>query len=92
MVREKTIELEIRRYLRTLPQCWHWKVHDANTSGIPDIVGCYKGKFFGLEVKKPGGGIRKLQTYVLNQIDGAGGISSIVRSVDDVRKALKERT
>ena len=55
---EKDIVVAIRRYLGTLgDDVFFWKEHGGalGTSGIPDIICCYKGRFLGLEAKLPGG-------------------------------------
>tara|TARA_R110000868_G_C10921256_1_gene765715 strand:+ start:2082 stop:2396 length:315 start_codon:yes stop_codon:yes gene_type:complete len=47
-------------------------------SGIPDIVGCYKGKFFGIECKAGKNTPTALQFQNLMKITRAGGISLVV--------------
>jgi hypothetical protein len=52
--------------------------------GLPDIIGCYKGYFYGLEVKLPGKEytLTERQSYRLKQIRMAGGKAAMVTSVD----------
>jgi Holliday junction resolvase len=47
-------------------------------SGVPDIVGCYKGYFFGIECKAGKGKTTALQDMQLQAIRDAGGISMVV--------------
>ena len=47
-------------------------------SGVPDIVGCYKGKFFGIECKAGKGKTTALQDMHLSKIAIAGGIAEVV--------------
>ena len=47
-------------------------------SGVPDIVGCYKGKFFGIECKAGKNKPTALQFQNLMKITAAGGISLVV--------------
>lgn len=63
-------------------------------SGVPDIVGCYKGLFFGIECKAGKNKPTKLQDLNLRQIDTAGGLALVVNeaNVADVTTQLKERT
>ena len=46
---EADIVRAIQRYLRTLDRCFFWKVHGGmyGTAGIPDIICCYRGRFYG---------------------------------------------
>lgn len=52
-------------------------------AGIPDLVGCYRGRFCGLEVKMPGKGTTTLQRHTLDAILAAGGIAGVVTSVEE---------
>lgn len=66
----------------------YWIVtHQAGTQekGLPDIIGCYAGKFFGLEVKMPGRRhtLTERQEYVLEKIRKAGGVAVVVSSVGE---------
>lgn len=60
-------------------------------AGLPDIIGCLNGRFFALEVKRPGGyyGVTDRQQAVLDQVTVAGGIAKVVTSVEDVKYLLE---
>ena len=60
------------------------------TSGVPDIICCYKGRFLGLEVKLPIGALTELQKRAIARINRAGGIASRVESVADVQKIIAQ--
>lgn len=47
-------------------------------SGVPDIVGCYKGTFFGIECKAGKNKPTKLQEKNLSDIKVSGGIALVV--------------
>tara|TARA_B110000483_G_scaffold28793_1_gene34900 strand:+ start:1853 stop:2140 length:288 start_codon:yes stop_codon:yes gene_type:complete len=47
-------------------------------SGVPDVVGCYKGLFFGIECKAGKNKPTPLQDRNLKQIRDAGGIDLVV--------------
>lgn len=49
--------------------------------GAPDIMGIYKGVFFGLEVKVPGKPLSSHQIEFIEDIRKAGGIAGRVESV-----------
>jgi hypothetical protein len=42
-------------------------------SGVSDIVGCYRGKFFAIEVKREGKEPTPIQTRRMAEIEAAGG-------------------
>lgn len=47
-------------------------------SGVPDIVGCYKGLFFGIECKAKKNKPTALQQKNLDAITDAGGFALVV--------------
>ena len=90
---EKDIVAAIRRYLGTLgDDVFFWKESGGpyGTSGVPDIICCYKGRFLGLEAKLPGGKLTALQKRALEKINRAGGIARRVESVDDVKAVIAQ--
>jgi len=52
--------------------------HGYGKSGVPDIVGCYGSKFFGIECKAKGNKPTPLQQYNLAEITKAGGIALVI--------------
>lgn len=63
--------------------------------GIPDILCCYRGIFVALEVKRGDVPLSasqptELQKVELAAIKRAGGISAVVRSVDDAAEILDQ--
>ena len=89
---ERDLVAAIKRYLSSLgSDVFYFKEHGGpyGTSGVPDIICCYKGRFLGLEVKLPGGRLTELQKRALVKINRAGGIGRRVESVDDMRAAIR---
>lgn len=83
---EATLRTNIVKKLNTYSGFWFVTHADAfGVRGIPDIVGCYAGYFYGLEVKLPGKlhTLTKKQSRVLDQIRSAGGKATVVTSVND---------
>lgn len=66
---------------------WWFVTHGEGfqESGIPDIIGCYAGRFFGLEVKLPGKlhTLTARQSRVLDLIRRAGGRGAVITSVQE---------
>ena len=87
---EAEIVRSIQHYLKTLPRCFFWKEHGGmyGTAGIPDIIACIDGRFYGFEVKTQTGRPTSLQEATIRRINNAGGIALVVHSVADVKAAL----
>jgi len=87
---ESQVVKQISAYLKSLPECWFMKTHGGRfgKKGIPDIVGCHKGRMFAIEVKRPGGKATALQLHELKKIKAAGGIALVAESKDEVAEAL----
>lgn len=59
-------------------------------AGIPDIVACTKkGKFIGIEVKRPGEKPKPIQLAFLDAINQIGGYGFYATSVAEVRENLE---
>lgn len=71
---------------------WAVKIHGAayQTAGLPDIVAIdRKGRFVGLEVKRPMiGKVTRLQEKTLQDINLGGGYAVVVRSLEDAQAAI----
>lgn len=89
-MKEADIVKAILRYLKTVPKCFFWKEHGGmyGTAGIPDIIACINGRFYGFEVKTEDGKPTKLQESTIRKIKNAGGIALVVRSVDEVKAVI----
>ena len=89
-MKEKTITNQILKYLKSLPECFAFKEHGGlyGTSGIPDIIVCYKGKFLAFEVKTEKGKLSKLQEMAIAKIRKANGMAFKVTSLEE--QALKK--
>jgi Holliday junction resolvase len=89
--RESRRSREIMARLR-LKGCFCFKVWGSEHMmvGLPDIIGCCKGKFFGLEVKNPEdrSDTSVRQEYVMDLIRQAGGISQVVCTPEEACKVL----
>ena len=88
---ERTITDSILRWMKGAGY-WAVKIHGAayQTSGLPDIIAIdRKGRFVGLEVKRPMvGKVTDLQKKTLESINMGGGYAVVVRSVDDAKRAI----
>ena len=82
---EKAIQADIVKHLRA-SGAWVFKVHGGpmQLKGVPDLVGCWHGVMFALEVKKPGERLTAIQAHIIEQIKAAGGVAGRVECVADV--------
>ena len=58
-------------------------------AGVPDLVLVHDGHALFFEVKAPDGRLRPAQKLFLETAAKAGAKTAVVRSIDDVRAALK---
>ena len=89
---ERDIVATIKKYLTSLgSDVFFWKEHGGpyGTSGIPDIICCYKGRFIGMECKLPGGRLTELQKRAIEKINRAGGTARRVESVEDAKNIIQ---
>ena len=88
MTPEGRVKKAIKEFLAGLPNCWFFMpaANGYGTHGTPDIVGCYNGAFFAIEVKRPGNlkGTTILQRMQLNAINNAHGYAIVADNVDVV--------
>jgi len=92
-MRESTLTNKIKKALRLKGGIW-FKIHGGamQTTGIPDIVGCYRGRFVAFEVKVPGkeSTLTPRQAWTLNRIRFYGGFSAMVTSYEAAVALLEE--
>jgi Holliday junction resolvase len=91
---EKKVKLKVRSILD-----WHDDIYyftpmtgGYGRSGVPDIVGCYKGYFFAIECKAGKGTTTALQDKNIKDIEKAGGKVIVVNesNLEEVRLMLSE--
>jgi len=76
---EQQIQKKITTMLETDYEAYVVKVISASKSGVPDLLCCVEGHFFGVEVKLPESkhNVSKLQEYNLSKIEQSGGGSMV---------------
>ena len=79
MTPEVKVKKVVVKQLNSLGAYYFYPVTGGfGASGVPDVVGCYKGKFFGIECKAGKNKPTALQFQNLMKITAAGGISLVV--------------
>lgn len=79
MTPEKKVKIKVYQQLKALG-CYYFNpmTFGYGSSGVPDIVGCFNGKFFGIECKANGNKPTALQLRNLEAIKDAGGHALVV--------------
>ncbi len=60
------------------------------TSGVPDFIGCFEGRFFGIETKAGSNKPTAMQVHQMSLIEGAGGRSFVVNEDPETLKQVKD--
>lgn len=93
MTPEAKVKQRIKDILKEL-ECYSFSpIGGAYSSrGVPDIIGCLNGVFFGIEAKAGKGKTTALQDRELQRIKDAGGIALVVNeeNLDSLKMTLQE--
>ena len=88
---ESRILKKILEYLRGKGGRWV-KIHGGDNpfqeSGIPDILGVYRGRAIAIEVKTPVGVLSVKQRLFLRDWENAGGISLVADRLAVVKRLI----
>lgn len=83
-MKESAIQTKIMTYLKSVGAICN-KTIGMSKAGWPDIICCYKSRFLGIEVKRPGGKPTKLQEFKLNELKSAGAYVGVATSVSEAQ-------
>ncbi len=79
MTPEAKVKKKVAEQLRALKAYYFYPVTGGyGKSGVPDIVGCYNGKFFGIECKAGSNKPTALQERNLKEIAVSEGMAFVV--------------
>jgi hypothetical protein len=84
---------KIRKGLeKEFPDSWWKKIHGGwfQDAGIPDLIGCVCGLFFGFEVKEPDGDLSAIQIENIDDIEDAGGVACEVITLEQAIEIVYE--
>ena len=90
---ESKVKQKVMKYLKEMDTYHFYPVTGGyGKSGVPDIVGCYQGMFFGLECKAGKNKPTPLQEKNLKDIRDAGGVALVINeeNVDDVVRMIQD--
>ena len=91
---EKKVKLKVRAILDWDKDIYYFTPMTGGygRSGVTDIVGCHKGRFFAIECKAGKGTTTALQDKNIKEIEKAGGRVIVVNenNLEEVRLMLSE--
>jgi Holliday junction resolvase len=93
MTPEKKVKTKVVAILKELGTYYFYPIAGGyGASGVPDIVGCYKGKFFAIECKAGKGKTTALQDKNIAQIIAQNGLAIVVNedNLEDVNELLRQ--
>lgn len=91
MANESAFVVKIKQYLKSrdayCEKIWGGGFQSA---GIPDVIGCYRGRFIGIEAKVGNNKPSEIQKAKIKMIQKAGGFARVVWTLDEVKEMLDE--
>ena len=90
MTPEAKVKKKVVEQLKQLRAYYFYPVTGGyGRSGVPDIIGCYEGLFFGIECKAGNNKPTPLQEKNLKEIRAAGGLDMVVNE-DNMHTVMDE--
>ena len=93
MTPEKKVKTKVVAILKECGAYYFYPVTGGyGASGVPDIVGCHKGRFFAIECKAGKGKTTALQEKNIAQIKTTGGLAIVVNedNIEDVGNLMRQ--
>ena len=90
MPRESVLQRQIIKHLRGMG-AWVFNVHGSpyQQVGVPDLLVAYQGRFYAMEVKRPGGILSPVQAKVIEEIRASGSVAGRVESIEEAVELLE---
>tara|TARA_R100001530_G_scaffold100248_3_gene69669 strand:- start:246 stop:527 length:282 start_codon:yes stop_codon:yes gene_type:complete len=83
MTPEKKVKQKVAKLLKEVGAYYFFPATGGyGRSGVPDIVGCVDGKFFGIECKAGKNTTTALQELELKKIEESGGVAMVVNETN----------
>lgn len=97
--RETPLVRQVLDYLRLrgIPATRHQAGHvhasswiNLGATGWPDVIACCRGRFLGVEVKRPGEDPSPAQLRMHAELAAAGAVLLVVHSLEELEAGLKK--
>ena len=91
MTPEALVKKDIKVFLNGIEGLWFFMPVPTGygVRGIPDFVGCYRGRFFAIEAKSTIGKVSPWQERIQREITLAGGLWLLVRNVEEIKHVFQ---
>lgn len=88
---EATIQKKIKTFLEK-QGAYIIKTIATSKNGVPDIIGCYKGMFFAIEVKHPDrkSNVSPLQQHNIDKINDVNGHAIVAWDLSHAKQLLED--
>lgn len=89
---EGVVKKRVKEYLDSIGAWYYLPVSNGmGRHGIPDVIACINGRFFGIECKAPGKreNTSALQDRELEGIAKAKGVALVVDRVEQLKEVLE---
>tara|TARA_R110000765_G_scaffold267658_1_gene366728 strand:+ start:250 stop:552 length:303 start_codon:yes stop_codon:yes gene_type:complete len=93
MTPEKKVKQKVAKHLKEIGAYYFFPATGGyGRSGVPDIVGCYQGRFFGIECKAGKNTTTALQKLELEKIEKSAGIAMVVNedNVTEIKEVFQQ--
>lgn len=86
---ETALKTKVLNWLRKeFSEGFFWKTSDRFQAGIPDIIGCVKGRMVAIELKVGKNDATVLQKYTIRKLGKAGAITGVCYDLNEVKELL----
>jgi penicillin-binding protein-related factor A (putative recombinase) len=88
---EKTVKAAVRKRLKEIGAYQFWPVQMGLGIRTVDCIGCYRGRFFGIETKAPGKKPTLAQDYTMKLMRAAGALVFVIDSPEQANDLFRDR-
>lgn len=90
--REVAVRLRIKSAIHALPgaKSVPYVACQGSEAGTPDILGCYRGRMFAIEVKRPGGRPSAIQLKRIAEWQAAGCSAGVASNVAEAMALVQQ--
>lgn len=92
MTPEGKVKEKVKRLLKAHGCYYHMPVQNGMGAPSLDIIGCHRGRFFGIETKAGNKKPTPRQELTMQQIVAAGGVCFLVNEVEGMEELEKWMT